>query len=278
MVAPSVDNELERNVRKIETLKPYPRQHAVFDALPPNELQELAASIASLGLQHPIHILPDDTIVGGHNRVRAVQLLGWEEIPVKVRHDLVGKSDAELDQIFIEDNLNRRQMDAIQIARAYAALKGKSLPRDRASHRGDLRDQLAKRFGKSGRMLDRYVRLLQLPRALQTAVSHKDLTLAQAESLLNLSGDEINELAANYEAGKPIRSLLPRPVVGSPGDVLTGMVTRPFHAKLRQLIIGQQMQPNAGWLTKSQANALREIRHLIDQLCPGEPGQTVRTE
>lgn len=55
-------------------------------------------------------------------------------------------------------------------------------------------------------------------------MSHKDLTLAQAESLLNLSVDEINELAAQYEAGRPIRSLLPRPVVRSPGEVLTGMV------------------------------------------------------
>lgn len=122
--------------------------------------RQLAESINTTGLQHPIDILPNGTILGGHNRLAAVRLLGWEEMPVRVRHDLAGKSDAELDQVFIEDNLNRRQMNPVQIARAYAALKGKCLPRDRAKHRGDLRDQLAKRFGKGGRMLDRYVRLL----------------------------------------------------------------------------------------------------------------------
>ena len=48
------------------------------------DLDALAASIAELGLLHPIVIRPDGTLIAGERRLRAAELLGWTEIPVRV--------------------------------------------------------------------------------------------------------------------------------------------------------------------------------------------------
>jgi N6-adenosine-specific RNA methylase IME4 len=44
----------------------------------------LAASIANIGLLHPIPIRPDGTLIAGERRLRACKSLGWTEIPVNV--------------------------------------------------------------------------------------------------------------------------------------------------------------------------------------------------
>jgi ParB family chromosome partitioning protein len=263
----------ERQVRRLETLKPYPRQPEVFDALTDVELEHLMQSIARDGLQHPPDILPNGTIIDGHHRWIACARLGWTEMPVNVRYDLEGKSVEEIDRIFIESNLSRRQMDLLQVARAYVALKSNSKNRGKP---GDVRDHLAKRFGKSGRMLDRYARLLTLPRSLQAAVSRKQLTLASAESLLQLPRKQLNEIAERFEQGSPLRSLLPGKVAKGHSDMLTGMVVRGFHSRLKQLHRAYQEDRRQLPLTKSQESALRGIRDLIDRLLSSDAGQSVR--
>ena len=41
----------------------------------------LAASMAELGLLHPIVIRPDGTLIAGERRLRAAQALGWRRFP-----------------------------------------------------------------------------------------------------------------------------------------------------------------------------------------------------
>ena len=48
------------------------------------DLDGLAASMAELGLLHPIVVRPDGVLVAGERRLRAAQLLGWETIRVTV--------------------------------------------------------------------------------------------------------------------------------------------------------------------------------------------------
>lgn len=260
----------KQETRPIESLVPYPRQSDIFDPLSEDELQQLAESIKQSGLQHPIDILPDGTILGGHNRLAAVRLLGWHEVPVNVRHDLAGRSDTDLDRVFIEDNLNRRQMDVLQIARTYQALKVDTSRRGQAERRGDLRDQLGKRFGKSGRMLDRYVRLLGLPRALHTAVSRKQITLAQGESLLKLSKEALSQIATEYANGRPLAALIPSQRVPAGPNALTSSVLRSFQMRVKQIAVTQSQSQSTS-LSQSQLSALQDIRDLIDQLLPIPP-------
>lgn len=48
------------------------------------DLGPLAASMADIGLLHPIVIRPDGTLIAGERRLRAAKQLGWTEIPVTV--------------------------------------------------------------------------------------------------------------------------------------------------------------------------------------------------
>lgn len=49
------------------------------------DLESLAASMAALGLLHPIVITREGVLVCGERRLRAAQLLGWQTIPVTIR-------------------------------------------------------------------------------------------------------------------------------------------------------------------------------------------------
>ena len=179
IAAPAINIPADNPTRTTETwpidqLKPHPKQTEVFSDLSEHELQRLVESIEKNGLEHPPEILPDGTLIKGHQRVRAAKSLGWTEIQVIVRNDLAAQGAEAVEEAFITDNLDRRQLGPLEIARCYRRLK--ALERNSPwglspREKGDLRDQLSKRFGVSGRTLDRYERMLDTPQAVQDAVA-----------------------------------------------------------------------------------------------------------
>ena len=63
---------------KISELKPAaynPREISEFD------LEELQKSLTKFGMVEPAIVNKDMTIIGGHQRVKAAQVLGWTEVP-----------------------------------------------------------------------------------------------------------------------------------------------------------------------------------------------------
>jgi N6-adenosine-specific RNA methylase IME4 len=48
------------------------------------DVGSLASSIAEIGLLHPVVVRPDYTLISGERRLRAVQTLGWTEVPIRV--------------------------------------------------------------------------------------------------------------------------------------------------------------------------------------------------
>ena len=62
----------------IEQLKPHPRQTSLFSNLPDQAFKDLVEDLKVRGLQHPVEILPDGTLICGHQRWRAAKALGWE--------------------------------------------------------------------------------------------------------------------------------------------------------------------------------------------------------
>jgi ParB-like nuclease domain len=79
------------------------------------DIRALAASIDQLGLLQPIVIRPDGTLIAGERRLRAVEMLGWPEIPVNV---------VDLEQIVrgeFAENVHRKDFtlsEAVAIKRA----------------------------------------------------------------------------------------------------------------------------------------------------------------
>ncbi len=183
------------------------------------------------GLDHPLEILPDGTILCGHRRRAAAMLLGWETIDVVVRHDLAGQGEEAAERRLIEDNLDRRQMGPLAIARCYRALK--TLGRRRGdrlcdSARLEVRDQIGKRLGVSGRTLDRHLRVLECtPPEVQHAVEAGLLPVTVAEKIAGLNKSQKEQIAkAIREGGKPavvVRGFL-RPANGTHKEPVNAVV------------------------------------------------------
>lgn len=215
--------------RKLAELREHPRQPDIFSESSQIELQELADDMARRGQQEPVHILPDGTIIRGHRRVRAAGLLGWSEIDVVVRHDLAtAGEDAQMDEL-LRDNLIRRRLDDLTLARCYRELKKIERRRGRnaTSSSKDLRDRLAARLGTklSGRQLDRLERLLDLPRPIQDAISRRELTKDHGRAILALPAANRQKIADALAAGKAAKSLVsefalaPKACTQSPGEI-----------------------------------------------------------
>ncbi len=192
----------KRSQIQLRRLKPHPQQAELFDELPPAELKAMAIDMATNGLQHAIDVMPDFTILRGHKRVAAAKSLGWKTIEAVIRHDLVGEPLEGVVNFVITDNLLRQQLGPLAVARCFQmeqALSRTGNRRQFATAGGDLRDRLAKRYGLSGRQMQRYVELLRLPRVLQAAVDQGRLPMTLAARLLNSSHEQ--EVADAVEAG-----------------------------------------------------------------------------
>ena len=143
--------------------------------------------------------MPDGTILCGHQRVRAARELGWDSVQAIVV-DVESEDDALL--LLVTDNVRRRQLGPIALARIYDTWTridwGEGPPPGM-----DLRDEIAGRIGgKCGRTLDRYRRLLRLPRAILQAVECGQLAMSEGFRILKLPPDVQNEIAADFDRGE----------------------------------------------------------------------------
>jgi len=108
---------------KMAGLRPHPRQGHHVDDLSEARLSELAEQTRKRGLDRPIEILPDGTVICGRQRYRAAILLGRQVIETVVRYDLAAKGHAALEERLIRDNPDRRRLDPLEVARCYRGLK-----------------------------------------------------------------------------------------------------------------------------------------------------------
>jgi ParB family chromosome partitioning protein len=84
------------------------------------DLAGLAQSIASIGLLHPVVITPDGRLIAGERRLRAVEMLGWTCVPVRVVDiDAVVRGE-------LAENAHRKDFtpsEAVAIAKAVEPLE-----------------------------------------------------------------------------------------------------------------------------------------------------------
>lgn len=83
------------------------------------DMGALAESIRRYGLLHPIVVDADDNLVAGGRRLEAVRQLGWISVPVRRLGEL---SETEMREIELEENLQRKELTAIERSRNLVAL------------------------------------------------------------------------------------------------------------------------------------------------------------
>ncbi|MCI6295236.1 MAG: ParB/RepB/Spo0J family partition protein [Bacteroidales bacterium] len=159
-------------VFKIKANPNQPRREFATEAL-----QELAESIRQIGIIQPItlRLMEDGTyqIIAGERRWRASQMAGLTSIPAYVRT----ADDENMMQMALVENIQREDLNAIEIALAYQNL----------IEQYDLtQDKLSEKVGKNRATIANYLRLLKLPAQVQVALQNKEIDQGHARALLGL--------------------------------------------------------------------------------------------
>ena len=81
-------------------------------------VEELARSIAAVGLMNPITVTQDNTLIAGLHRLEAVKLLGWTEIECTASDaDGLQAELAEIDENFVRAGLSHRELGDLLLRR-----------------------------------------------------------------------------------------------------------------------------------------------------------------
>lgn len=170
---------LSIDVTSIEWHPDNPRQ--TFDEA---ELRQLGATLERVGTLQPIvvrpHPHPHANVrwqgLAGERRWRAAQLVGMVSIAATARD----VDDATALDIVVTENFARKDLNAIEQARAIAAL---TRPRQEQGA-GLTQREVAERYGHKQSWAANLLRLLQLPEAIQAKVISGDIDQATARQLL----------------------------------------------------------------------------------------------
>lgn len=144
-------------------------------------LQELADSIREHGVISPITLRDNGDgsymIIAGERRFRASKLAGLERIPAYIR---TAKDEQVMEWALIE-NIQREDLDAIEIALAYQRLMDDyNLTQERMSER----------VGKKRTTVANYLRLLKLPAEIQVGIKEKKIDMGHARAILGTPSAE----------------------------------------------------------------------------------------
>ncbi|MDE6831664.1 MAG: ParB/RepB/Spo0J family partition protein, partial [Muribaculaceae bacterium] len=134
----------------IDQITPNPDQpRTTFDA---EALEELANSIRELGIIQPLSLRkigPDSfQIIAGERRYRAAQLAGLTSVPAYIRT----ASDTELTEMALIENIQREDLNAIEIALTFRKL---------IDQYPLTQERLSERIGKKRATIANFLRLLK---------------------------------------------------------------------------------------------------------------------
>ncbi len=140
-------------------------------------LQELAASIRLHDIIQPLTVtkLPNGKyrLIAGERRFRAAKIAGIKDVPVYTRQ----ANDTQLLELSLLENLQRKDLNAIEIALSYKRLM------DELEY---TQEQVAERMGKERSTVANYIRLLKLPPDIQVAVRTGVISMGHARALINV--------------------------------------------------------------------------------------------
>lgn len=145
-------------------------------------LNELAASISSIGIVQPITVRSVKggkfEIIAGERRYRASKIAGLDSIPAYIR----SAEDDNILELGLIENIQREDLNAIEIAISYRRLIEECKL---------TQDALSDRIGKSRANVTNYLRLLKLPANIQLGIRDKQISMGHARALINVEDEEI---------------------------------------------------------------------------------------
>lgn len=158
-------------------LNPFqPRTHFNNEAI-----VELSKSISELGVIQPITVrkLGYDKfqLISGERRFRASKLAGLKDIPAYIRI----ANDQEMLEMALVENIQRQNLDAIEIALSYKLLMDECQL---------TQESLGERVGKKRSTITNYLRLLRLSPIIQAGIRDNIIGMGHAKTLVNIEKED----------------------------------------------------------------------------------------
>ena len=181
----------------VSDIRRNPRQpRRVFD---PAALEELATSIASVGVVQPVIVRKTDEgyeLIAGERRWRAAQQAGFTVVPAIIR----SASDVESLELALVENVVRQQLNPVDEAFALKVL---------LEDLGVTQEKLAARVGKSRSAIANKIRLLDLPAPVQESLASGALSEGHGRALLGLvgRGEQVRLARRIAERGLSVRQV-----------------------------------------------------------------------
>lgn len=141
-------------------------------------LKELSESIKLHDIIQPITVIKITAskyqLISGERRWRASKMAGLKDIPAYVR---TASDDQEMLELALLENLQRENLNAIEIALSYKMLMDECAL---------TQEQVAERMKKERSTVANYLRMLKLPPDIQKAVRDGQLSMGHARAIIGL--------------------------------------------------------------------------------------------
>lgn len=165
---------IELNIHEIKPNPYQPRKQ--FDE---QKLKELSESIALHGVFTPILVKKSVSgyeLIAGERRMRAAKMANLETIPGII----VEFNDQQMMEIALLENIQREDLNAIEEANGYQKI---------IDNLHYTQEELANRIGKSREHVANMLRLLKLPKSIQSYVLTNELSMGHVRALLSVSDE-----------------------------------------------------------------------------------------
>ncbi|MFN8428699.1 MAG: ParB/RepB/Spo0J family partition protein [Spirosomataceae bacterium] len=174
---PVEDRSFEILIENISTNPFQPRTN--FEPVALNELKE---SIQSQGIIQPITVRKIGEskfqLISGERRLQASKLAGLTKIPAFVRE----ATDNQMLEMGLIENIQRENLNAMEVALAYKRLIDECNIKQ---------EEVGAKVGKDRTTVTNYLRLLNLPIAVQEGLKLKKLSMGHARALLGIEDEKL---------------------------------------------------------------------------------------
>ncbi len=179
------------SVTKIKVSQMIPNRYQPRRTFDKDKLLELSESLKENGIIQPIIVTKRSEglfeIIAGERRFQASKLAGFSEVPVIVRD----VSPKEQLQFAIIENVQREDLNAIEVAKAYHQLNEEF---------GLTHAQISTIVGKDRATISNFIRLLKLNEHIQNMILIGDLSSGHARAIL-----QVDERLQDQFAGEIVR-------------------------------------------------------------------------
>lgn len=174
----------KNSIRDIAVFKIRPNPFQPRENFDETALEDLKNSIAEKGIIQPITVRRTDDgyeLIAGERRLRAVTALNFDRVPAYV---LDVDSDEEMLELSLIENIQREDLNPIDIARAYNKLLVDC---------NLTQESVAKRVGKDRSTVANFLRLLKLPRQIQDSLKSAELNMGHARALITVEDEGLQK-------------------------------------------------------------------------------------